>query len=996
MALCALLLPCLPGCSSVQHYHDIHPRAFHVVELVVAVAVAIGAVMAACSGFRSMRRLLTSAATSQKELEIANEALQREINERKEIEDALRENETRFRTLTNTISDAIVTVDRTMTIVYANSAAETIFGHPRDELLGQSLGVVMAEDVRETYKQMYLKYVETRERTVSWNALPMKGVHRTGRIIPLEVSMGEFTLDGELYVTGAIRDVTERVQTEKALRESERRFRDIAENASDWIWETDTGGYYTYCSENVRDILGYEAEELVGRWVYDLMPADEAPRVRAAAVAAMEAQRPIHDLENWNVRKDGATVCLLTNGIPVFDDEGELIGYRGIDKDITERKRAESALRESEERMQLALQGGDLGLWDWNLLTGEVYFNERWAQMLGYGRDELDPHVSTWERLLHPNDENHVMRVLEEHLEGRTAHYETEHRLLGKDGGWVWVLDRGEVVERDETGKPVRMAGTHMDITGRKETEAALRASERRFRDLAVNVPGVVYQWYENANGAHGFRYVSPRCKEVLGISAEDLLKDWTILKIHPDDVERWEESLGEALRDNTEWAFEGRFILPSGKIMWWRGLSRPSITEEGTLFNGIIIDLTVHKAAEEALRRAEKQEEELRSRIQDSLLQGQLPRQIKGARVAALSSPSQYMDGDFYDFYEFGEHQLDLVLGDVMGKGMTAALVGAATKNYILRVLEELLAEQKDQAALPSPAAIMQRVHDELTPRLIDLERFVTMVYARFDMKKGQHTFVNAGHMATLHYHSATGKCTRLEGNNTPLGVFDEEHYGQAQVSFEAGDLFFFYSDGFTEAHNAQGHFFGAERLVRYIERHAALPPAALADGLLKRVMAFAAGHVQSDDLTCIAVRLDHAPAGSDATSLDMKSDPRHLLALREYVETQCRRAGLPEEEAQQVVLALNEAAANIMEHAYEGQEDRDIPVTTTAEPGRIVFQLTHNGIPFSRELVPPPDFEANSEGGFGLYIIDQCMDEVRYESSQDGYHHLRLVKLF
>ena len=138
-------------------------------------------------------------------------------------------------------------------------------------------------------------------------------------------------------------------------------------------------------------------------------------------------------------------------------------------------KRSEESLYENQQRLDLALKGADLGTWDWNIQTGEVHFNQRWAEMLGYSLDELAPNVDTWKRLLCPEDEPFVYGLLGAHLEGKLPFYESEHRLLAKSGEWIWVLDKGKVTHRDAEGKPLRAVGTHLDITARKKAEAQLR-----------------------------------------------------------------------------------------------------------------------------------------------------------------------------------------------------------------------------------------------------------------------------------------------------------------------------------------------------------------------------------------------------------------------------------------------------------------------------------------------------------------------------------------
>jgi len=169
--------------------------------------------------------------------------------------------------------------------------------------------------------------------------------------------------------------------------------------------------------------------------------------------------------------------------------------------DITERKETEKVLLQSEERLRLSLSGADLGMWDWKVVDGSVIFDERWAEMLGYRLDEIEPNVKAWQNLVHPDDMQNIMKTLNDHLEGRTKTYKTEHRLRHKSNKWIWVLDSGRVIEREAQGKALRVCGTHRDITERKKIEKELeknyeileekvkeRTSEIQEMNFALNV----------------------------------------------------------------------------------------------------------------------------------------------------------------------------------------------------------------------------------------------------------------------------------------------------------------------------------------------------------------------------------------------------------------------------------------------------------------------------------------------------------------------------
>jgi diguanylate cyclase (GGDEF)-like protein/PAS domain S-box-containing protein len=177
-------------------------------------------------------------------------------------------------------------------------------------------------------------------------------------------------------------------------------------------------------------------------------------------------------------RKDGSEIWVEDHGYYVHDEQGNILYHEGMLRDITARKRADEIVRESEARLAAVMEGSQLGYSDWNIQTGEVLRNERWAEILGYSLKEIEPTYQLWEDLLHPDDRASVLQAMQDHLDRKTPVHRDEYRLRAKDGSYRWILDQGKIVEYDPQGRPLRMTATHTDVTSRKEAEAELRKAK--------------------------------------------------------------------------------------------------------------------------------------------------------------------------------------------------------------------------------------------------------------------------------------------------------------------------------------------------------------------------------------------------------------------------------------------------------------------------------------------------------------------------------------
>ena len=255
-----------------------------------------------------------------------------------------------------------------------------------------------------------------------------------------------------------------------ALRESEIRYRTIVETEPECV--TLIGREGQVIEINPAGLAMIEADT-PDQALNECIATIVAPAHRAAFERLTEQvfAGQSGQLEFEIIGFKGTRRWLETHAVPLHNPQGEVQTMLGVTRDITERKQSELALYESEQRLELAVQGANLGLWDWDIPSGKVVFNGRWAEMLGYALEEIENTVSFWNALIHPDDLPCVEKALRSHMEGKTQFYETEHRCQHKNGDWVWVLNRGKVVGRDAAGKPIRAAGTVLDITVRKQHE---------------------------------------------------------------------------------------------------------------------------------------------------------------------------------------------------------------------------------------------------------------------------------------------------------------------------------------------------------------------------------------------------------------------------------------------------------------------------------------------------------------------------------------------
>ena len=272
---------------------------------------------------------------------------------------------------------------------------------------------------------------------------------------------------------------------------------------------------------------------------------------------------------------------------------------------IMNTQRLEYDYRIAQERLELALDGSNTGLYAAHLLTGETFVDERHQRLLGYRPGEVVFAVQNWLEHIHPQDQPALLERYEEVAKGSQPAFESEYRVRHRDGTWRWVLDRGKSFDLDALGCPRQVTGTLMDITERKQMEAALRESNARYDELVRRIPVGIYTLRIHASGAINFEYVSGKFCQMLGLNESEVLRDVEAVhgRIHPDDRATLDEANQIAAQNLKPFRWEGRSRL-WGETRWIRLESEPTLLPNGdSLWNGVMIDNTERHRLEEALR---------------------------------------------------------------------------------------------------------------------------------------------------------------------------------------------------------------------------------------------------------------------------------------------------------------------------------------------------------------------------------------------------------
>lgn len=524
-----------------------------------------------------------------------------DIHERKQLAEALEQSEGHFRFVANRVPAMLWITDENNQCTYLNQTWLDFTGQTLEEGMGLGWLDKTHPDDRQRAEETFVETANKRELfAVDYRLQQADGTYRwvTDVGAPFFDAIGRF----QGYI-GYVVDITERKQAE----EEQQKLAAIVENSRDFIGLASPEGVPIYVNSAGLKIIGRESysDLTIIEYIY---PEDRSLAEEVLLPELFSGGGFRHEIRFLN-QKTGQPVWMLWTCFTIKDPETQkIIAFATNSSEIAEQKQAEESLKRSNEWFALVNQATQDAIWDWNLLTNEVHWNESVQTMFHYQPEEVEPNAQWWIAHIHPEDRERVTHGIHQIIDSGKVYWSDEYRYLCGNGDFRIVYDRGFVIH-DEMDKPIRMIGSMQNITERKQAEVDLKESEERFRRLADESPAFIFLADENIDTS----FLNKTWLNFTGLSFEEAKgRGWETVT-HPDDYESTVKIYLDAVKARTPYTLEIRQKGTDGVYRWilWKGVPRYGSSGEFSGFMGLGIDIHDRKLAEKDLQRSLMREQQ-------------------------------------------------------------------------------------------------------------------------------------------------------------------------------------------------------------------------------------------------------------------------------------------------------------------------------------------------------------------------------------------------
>ncbi|MFC1558799.1 PAS domain S-box protein, partial [candidate division KSB1 bacterium] len=532
------------------------------------------------------------------DLEEVNEQLKNDITDRKKAEEELQKSEERYRSITQTAVDAIISTDENGKIVEWNEGAQSIFGYSEKEVLNKLITILIPDRYRQKHKSGLKHFVKTRKPKLLGKTIELSGLRKDGSEFPIELTLSCWESGGDVYFTSIIRDITRR----KDVEEGREKLLKAIETTKEAISITTPDIEMIYTNDAMDELFGYETGELIGKHVSILFtdPLSKAMKM-IKQIANVVKKKSFWEGEIHSKRKDGTEFISHVEITALTDDNGKIINYISTQNDITEQKKAEEALRESEKKFREMADLLPEIVFEMDLNGVLTYVNQKSYEMSGYTEKEFNKGFTAVNFLIQ-SDRQKAVENIKKVLKGKSdinIRYTAQH----KDGHTFPIMTRSVPIIKE--GMPVGLRGIIFDMSELELYEKSLKESEEKFRMLSEQslMGMVILQEGE-------IKYTNQATADMAEYSIEEIEK-WNAYdfmnNIHSDDREKVFEQVlkKQAGEEDVIPQYSCRMITKTGKTKWIENYSKTILYKGKNAIFITILDITERKKAEEALREA-------------------------------------------------------------------------------------------------------------------------------------------------------------------------------------------------------------------------------------------------------------------------------------------------------------------------------------------------------------------------------------------------------
>ncbi len=629
--------------------------------------------------------------------------LNQQVNKRKSAELI-------FSSLITNIQSAILLEDETRHIVFTNQRFCDMFSIPAPPL------ALQGADCSNSAEQSKALFKDPEVFVEGINTLLQNRELVTGEVLELA--------DGRVFERDYIpifledkykghfwsyTDVTEKKKAQDVIEKSELTNRLILNAALDAIVIINEHSQITFWNPQAERIFGWKEAEVLGKELSDIIIPEHYRAAHKKGMANFHAtgHGPVLNkiIEITAINKQRTSFPIELSIIPVKQESG--IFFCGFIRDISERKKAESDLKESQELWQFALEGAGDGVWEYDFETEETFFSGQYKRMLGYEEDEFKNDHQEWYNRVHPDDLKIISQTDEDYFKNKITAHQREYRMKHKDGAYRWILDRGMVVSFTEEGKPKRIIGTHTDLTERKLTEQAIIIKEEKYRSIIANMNLGLLE----VDNQEIIQFANQSFCDMSGYSLDELMGKKASALFAKGEAEEIIETKNELRKKGVSDAYEISLTNKEGEIKWWLISGAPRYNDNGDLVGsiGIHLDITQQKLLELELVYAREQAESSVNAKQTFL--ANMSHEIRTPMNAILGMTNQLgktlldKDQHFYlNTIHSAADNLLIIINDILdlskidaGK-LSLEKIGFEPKNILNRVMQVMMhrAEEK------------------------------------------------------------------------------------------------------------------------------------------------------------------------------------------------------------------------------------------------------------------------------------------------------------